>query len=114
MATEWDASTISAVVALVISVFALVVTGAQALQQYYITEQLIRLCDSVVFGPLPGQGRRIWQPSQFRFRLVYSIPQTSLQACGRRRARIPSLMRSGRIPFLTSTKLSVPGPRKNS
>ncbi|KAJ4156321.1 hypothetical protein NW754_007945 [Fusarium falciforme] len=80
MATEWDAGTISAVVALVFALFALLVAVAQALQQYLITGQLIRLCDSVVFGPLPGQGRRIWQLSQFRFRVVYSIPQISLQA----------------------------------
>lgn len=80
MANQWDASTISAVVALVVSLFALLVTSAQALQQYFITGQLIRLCDSVVFGPLPGQGRRIWQLSQFRFRVVYSIPQISLRA----------------------------------
>lgn len=80
MANQWDASTISAVVALVVSLFALLVTSAQALQQYFITGQLIRLCDSVVFDPLPGQGRRIWQLSQFRFRVVYSIPQISLRA----------------------------------
>ncbi|RSL44919.1 hypothetical protein CEP54_014493 [Fusarium duplospermum] len=80
MASEWDVSSISAVMALVFAVFALLVAVAQALQQYLITGQLIRLCDSVVFGPLPGQGRRIWQLSQFRFRVVYSIPQISLQA----------------------------------
>lgn len=80
MADKWDASAISAVVALVFALFALLVAVAQALQQYLITGQLIRLCDSVVFGPLPGQGRRIWQLSQFRFRVVYSIPQISLQA----------------------------------
>ncbi|KAJ4229234.1 hypothetical protein NW759_003960 [Fusarium solani] len=80
MADEWDAGAISAVVALVFALFALLVAVAQALQQYLITGQLIRLCDSVVFGPLPGQGRRIWQLSQFRFRVVYSIPQISLQA----------------------------------
>ena len=68
-----DAGTISAVAALVIAV-------AQVLQQYFVTGQLIRLCDSVVYGPLPGQGRRIWEPSQFRFRVVYSIPQISLDA----------------------------------
>jgi hypothetical protein len=33
----------------------------------------------VVFGPLPGRGRRVWQPSQFRFRLLYSIPQICLE-----------------------------------
>ncbi|RTE83589.1 hypothetical protein BHE90_001851 [Fusarium euwallaceae] len=80
MASEWDASSISAVVALVLAVFALLVAVAQALQQYLYTGQLIRLCDSVVFGPLPGQGRRIWQLSQFRFLVVYSIPQISLPA----------------------------------
>jgi hypothetical protein len=74
----WDASTSAAVAALIVASLALLIASAQVLQQYLITGQLIRLCDSVVFGPLPGQGRRVWQLSQFRFRVVYSIPQISL------------------------------------
>ncbi|KAF4435276.1 hypothetical protein FACUT_7305 [Fusarium acutatum] len=80
MADDWDASAISAVAALIVALFALLVAVAQALQQYLITGQLIRLCDSVVFGPLPGQGYRVWQFSQFRFRVLYSIPQINLDA----------------------------------
>ncbi|EWZ30473.1 hypothetical protein FOCG_07623 [Fusarium oxysporum f. sp. radicis-lycopersici 26381] len=80
MADDWDASAIAAVAALIIALFALLVAVAQALQQYLITGQLIRLCDSVVFGPLPGQGYRVWQFSQFRFRVLYSIPQINLEA----------------------------------
>lgn len=76
---EWDASTVSAVVALVVSFFALIIAFAQAIQQYFITGQLIRLCDSVVYGPLPGQGRRVYHISQFRFRVLYFIPQISLE-----------------------------------
>jgi hypothetical protein len=53
--SDWDPATISAVAALVVSCFALLVTIAQAVQQYLVTGQLIRLCDSVVYGPLPGQ-----------------------------------------------------------
>ncbi|KAI0860804.1 hypothetical protein F4860DRAFT_188190 [Xylaria cubensis] len=74
-----DAATASAVAALIVAIIALFVAIAQATQQYLITGQLIRLCDSVVFGPMPGQGRRVWQFSQFRFRVIYSIPQISLQ-----------------------------------
>ena len=74
----WDASTSAAVAALIVAGFALVITSAQVLQQYFITGQLIRLCDSALFGPLPGRGRRFWQLSQFRFRVVYAIPQISL------------------------------------
>ncbi|TGJ82441.1 hypothetical protein E0Z10_g6314 [Xylaria hypoxylon] len=74
-----DAATASAVAALVVAIVALFVAIAQATQQYLITGQLIRLCDSVVFGPMPGQGRRVWQFSQFRFRVIYSIPQISLE-----------------------------------
>ncbi|KAI0483459.1 hypothetical protein F4859DRAFT_399733 [Xylaria cf. heliscus] len=74
-----DAATASAVAALVVAIIALVVAIAQATQQYLITGQLIRLCDSVVYGPMPGQGRRVWQFSQFRFRVIYSIPQISLE-----------------------------------
>lgn len=73
-----DASTISAIAALVVALIALVIATAQATQQYFITGQGIRLCDSVVFSDMPGQGHRIWQASQFRFRVVYSIPQISL------------------------------------
>ncbi|PQE28639.1 hypothetical protein CJF30_00010936 [Rutstroemia sp. NJR-2017a BBW] len=72
----WDASTISAVAALVVASFAFLV----ALAQYFVTGQLIRLCDSVVFGPLPGQGHRKWEWAQFRFRVLYTIPQISLDA----------------------------------
>lgn len=77
---DWDPSTIASVAALVVSTFALVIALAQALQQFTITGQLIRICDSVVFGPMPGQGRRVWQLSQFRFRVLYSVPQISLRA----------------------------------
>ncbi|KAI1193584.1 hypothetical protein F5X97DRAFT_313669 [Nemania serpens] len=77
---DWDAATASAVAALVVAVVALFVAIAQATQQYLITGQLIRLCDSVVFGPMPGRGRRVWQFSQFRFRVIYSVPQISLAA----------------------------------
>jgi len=76
----WDASTISSVTALIIAVIAMIIALAQAVQQYFITGQLIRICDSVVFGPMPGRGRRVWQPSQFRFRVLYSVPQISLVA----------------------------------
>lgn len=75
---HWDASTIAAVTDLIVAVIAMIVALAQALQQYFMTGQLIRICDSVVFGPMPGQGRRVWQLSQFRFRVLYSIPQISL------------------------------------
>lgn len=77
---DWDPSTIASVAALVVATFALVIALAQALQQFFMTGQLIRICDSVVFGPMPGQGRRVWQLSQFRFRVLYSIPQISLCA----------------------------------
>ncbi|CAN9148697.1 unnamed protein product, partial [Alternaria alternata] len=73
-----DPSTIVSVTALIAAFIAMVIALAQAVQQYFITGQLIRICDSVVFGPMPGQGRRVWQLSQFRFRVLYSIPQISL------------------------------------
>ncbi|KAG7004548.1 hypothetical protein G7Y79_00024g054980 [Physcia stellaris] len=73
-----DASTVAAVAALAVAFVALLTAFAQALQQYLVSGQLIRICDSVVYGNLPGQGHRIWQFSQFRFRVVYSIPQIGL------------------------------------
>lgn len=74
----WDASTAASVAALLVAFVALIVTSAQAIQQYLVSGQLIRICDSVVYGKMPGQGRRIWEFSQFRFRVVYSIPQIRL------------------------------------
>ncbi|KAL8736087.1 MAG: hypothetical protein Q9181_002562 [Wetmoreana brouardii] len=67
-----------AIAALVVALAALFVALAQAIQQYLVSGQLIRLCDSVVYNQMPGQGHRIWQFSQFRFRVVYSIPQIRL------------------------------------
>lgn len=61
-----------------ISIAAMIIALAQAVQLYFTTGQPIRLCDSVVFGGLPGQGRRIWQMSQFRFRVMYRVPQIGL------------------------------------
>ncbi|KAI4180403.1 MAG: hypothetical protein L6R41_007262, partial [Letrouitia leprolyta] len=68
----------AAIAALAVALVALFVTSAQAIQQYFVSGQLIRLCDSVVYNRMPGQGHRIWQWSQFRFRVVYSIPQIKL------------------------------------
>ena len=73
-----DASTISAIAALVVAFAALLVAFAQALQQYLVSGQLIRICDSVVYGKMPGQGHRVWEFSQFRFRIVYSVPKIGL------------------------------------
>ncbi|EMR61325.1 hypothetical protein UCREL1_11761 [Eutypa lata UCREL1] len=64
--------------ALGISIAAMIIALAHAVQQYFTTGQLIRLRDSVVFGGLTGQGRRIWQMSQFRFRVMYRVPQIGL------------------------------------
>lgn len=94
-----DAETAASLAALAIAIVAMLITTAQALQQYLITGQLIRLCDSVVFGDLPGQGRRIWEPSQFRFRVVYKIPQIGLQC---------DLWPSSAAPSFATTDLALP------
>ncbi|CAO1596949.1 hypothetical protein XANCAGTX0491_000776 [Xanthoria calcicola] len=73
-----DAEVIAAIAALVVAFVAFLVASAQAIQQYLVSGQLIRLCDSVVYNQMPGQGHRIWRYSQFRFRVVYSIPQIHL------------------------------------
>ncbi|KAJ5090780.1 hypothetical protein N7532_009464 [Penicillium argentinense] len=73
-----DTSDAAALAALVVAILAIFVAILQAVQQYLLTGALIRLCDSVVFGKMPGRGRRVWEMSQFRFRVVYSIPQVSL------------------------------------
>jgi len=73
-----DPATASAIAALVVAALAFLVAFAQSAQQYFITGQLIRLCDRVVFGDLPGHGRRVWEMSQLRFRVVYEIPQIGI------------------------------------
>ena len=72
-----DTGTIAAVAALVIALLALLIALAQVplialiwsyaafayslqvLQQYFVTGQLIRICDSIVYGKMPGKGRRV-------------------------------------------------------
>lgn len=73
-----SASTTAAIAALVFAVLAFLIAFAQASQQYAASGQLIRLCDSVVYGGKdgwPGQGRRVWSMRQFRFRILYSVPR---------------------------------------
>lgn len=77
--TGLDASTAATIAALVVAILAMLVAVTQAVQQYFVTGQLIRLCDSVVYGRMPGRGQRVWQMSQLRFRVVYCIPQVSLR-----------------------------------
>ncbi|KAK5464588.1 hypothetical protein LTS15_001150 [Exophiala xenobiotica] len=74
-----DAATAAAVAALIVSILAMTVAFAQVIQQYLFTGQLVRICDGVVYGKMPGRGRRIWTFSQFRFRVVYSMPQINLR-----------------------------------
>ena len=70
---------VATIAALAVALVALLVASAQAIQQYFVSGQLIRLCDSVVYNRMPGQGHRVWQFSQFRFRVVYSIPRIHLK-----------------------------------
>ena len=63
--------------ALIVAAFAMLIALGQVSQQYASSGQLIRLCDSVVYGGrsgLPGKGRRVWSWSQFRFRVLYEVP----------------------------------------
>lgn len=70
-----DSGEIAAWVAFFISLLALLVTLAQAVQQYVATAQSIRKCDKSVWGPMPSRhGRRIWTWSQLRFRVVFEMP----------------------------------------
>ena len=64
--------------ALVVAVLAIIIAIGQVSQQYASSGQLIRLCDSVVYGGklgLPGKGRRVWTWSQWRFRVLYDVPE---------------------------------------
>ena len=74
-----DAATAAAVAAVAVAAVALFVALAQVLQQYFVTGSLLRLCDDTVYGTLPGRGRRVWKSSQFRFRVIYTLPQIRLE-----------------------------------
>jgi len=73
-----DASTIAAIAALAVAFVAFLVMFAQANQNTWYQVNLIRICDSVVYGKMPGQGHRVWEYSQFRFCIVYSTTRISL------------------------------------
>lgn len=75
---SFDPSTIASIIACIVAGAALLIAGAQVAQQYISSGPLIRLCDSYVFGPMPGGGRRVWSLRQFRFRIIYEIPQIKL------------------------------------
>jgi len=96
-----DVATASAVSALSIAIIALFIATAQVIQQYLVTGQLIRLCDSVVFGSLPGQGKRVWELAQFRFRVVYEIPRIGIR---------PDIWPSSAAPSFADIKQPLPNP----
>ncbi|KAL9059113.1 MAG: hypothetical protein Q9162_001331 [Coniocarpon cinnabarinum] len=76
-----DQSDAAAWAALTVAAFAMLIAIGQMCQQYASSGQLIRLCDSVVYGGpsgLPGKGRRVWSWSQFRFRVLYEVPSFRL------------------------------------
>ncbi|KAL9620318.1 MAG: hypothetical protein Q9160_005117 [Pyrenula sp. 1 TL-2023] len=82
-----DSETAAAIAALIVAILAMTVALAQAIQQYFVTGQLIRMCDSVVYGKMPGQGRRISR---------YALP------CGRNVVLAISRIREDICQFLNS------------
>lgn len=75
-----DSGDAASLVALVVALFALLVALAQVTQQYFATAQNMRKCDKSVFGPMPGKpSQRIWTWHQFRFRIIYDMPNVFLK-----------------------------------
>ena len=75
VSSKMDSGDAASLVALIVALFALFVALAQVTQQYFATAQNMRKCDKSVWGPLPGHsGRRVWTWHQFRFRIVYDMP----------------------------------------
>lgn len=65
-----DAGMMAAAAVLTVAVIAFIIALVQVIQQYLVTSQLIRICDTIVYGKMLGQGHRMWEFSQFRFRVV--------------------------------------------
>lgn len=64
-----------AVVALIVSLVALVATTGQLLQQYFATADGYRRCQSSVMGAWGKKTRLRWRWRQFRFETLYSTPE---------------------------------------
>jgi hypothetical protein len=63
------------VIALVVSLVALVATTGQLLQQYFATADGYRRCQSSVMGAWGKKTRLRWRWRQFRFETLYSTPE---------------------------------------
>ncbi|KFZ12004.1 hypothetical protein V502_07311 [Pseudogymnoascus sp. VKM F-4520 (FW-2644)] len=70
-----DSSSGVAVVALIVSLVALVATTGQLLQQYFATADGYRRCQSSVMGAWGKKTRLRWRWRQFRFETLYSTPE---------------------------------------
>ena len=58
-------------VAFIIGLLGVLVALAQVVQQYVSTAAKLRMCDTLVWGPMPGRpGRRKWIWHQLQFRVV--------------------------------------------
>ncbi|KFX94835.1 hypothetical protein V490_04139 [Pseudogymnoascus sp. VKM F-3557] len=64
-----------AVVALIVSLVALVATTGQLLQQYFATADGYRRCQTSVMGAWGKKTRLRWRWRQFRFETLYSTPE---------------------------------------
>lgn len=67
-----------AVVALIVSLVALVATTGQLLQQYFATADGYRRCQESVMGDWGKKTRLRWRWRQFRFETLYSTPVISM------------------------------------
>jgi len=68
-----------ALVALVISLVALVATTGQLLQQYFATADGYRQCQPSVMGDWGRKTKLRWRWREFRFETIYFVPKISVQ-----------------------------------
>lgn len=79
-----DSNGVVAIVALIISLVALLATTGQVLQQYFATADGYRRCQTSVMGVWGNKTRLKWRWREFRFETIYYVPSISISISGER------------------------------
>lgn len=92
------------VIALTISLVALVITSGQLLGQYFATADGYRRCQSSVMGPWAKHTRLSWRWRQFRFETYFTTPQITFLPDGNDSAEAGNPMSSTKDTMMIAVK----------